>query len=560
MRRFMFHKILLTFCLCSGVFGQGYEPFLIAPFQTGKSIGMEPWISPIDAFPTLQNARVNRGVLEKRLGYQLFATMLHDSTPQTATSIMGIKLYVHNGLPQLLIFDEDRVNRYNPFDGSMDDITGGSDIFSGGTDDFFSFVNWFGVGYMTNNVNQIYQYDGADNVEVFNIKTDPDDSETNQVDTCRFLFVKNDRLILLDVVEHGDWLPQRCRYSPVLSTDFSAPGGGYVDAPTMERIVSAGWVGKDIIVFFQGLYSGSLWKLRTTGSGTLPFRWERVVTTDTSLAPYSLVQFSEGVSVIGLNNILFYDGFKIQYLDLQKVRDIVDGFDPSYIRFSTAHNSIQDQHIYYTYTAVGSSVPDRVLDYNVLEGSWSVYTVDAHCFGTFDNQAVPIWSETDDVYASDGTLMSAMTLDSREILNSPFPFTLMGGRDGKVYKFGVGGYDGTNDASGTIAMDIRSSRWNPYAKVNKTARFGKCAFLVDNDASASATISYFKNSRSTAWTTRTVDCNSPDDGADKFWVSHNLNGEVGDFHRIKISHDARNNRPRIHAIMLIMRPGGPLEF
>jgi hypothetical protein len=295
------------------------------------------------------------------------------------------------------------------------------------------------------------------------------------------------------------------------------------------------------------------------GDSDLPFRWEKITTTNTSLAPYSLVGFNDGVAVIGLNNILFYDGFKIQYLDLQNVRDIVDDFDTSKIRFSTAHNAIEDQHIFFTYTASGSSAPDRVLDYNIIEKSWSVYTLDAHCFGTFDDQAVPIWTDADDIYSADGALMSAMTLDSREILNSPFPFTLMGTRTSKVYKFPIGNYDGTDDATGTIALDVRSSRWNPYIREGKSAWLGRIAFLVDNDASASATVSFYKNTRSTAWATRTLSCDSSDDGCDKFWTSFSIN-EEGDFHRIKISHDARNNRPRIHAIMLFMRRGGQLTF
>jgi hypothetical protein len=548
--------------LCSVAFGQaGYEPFLIAPFQTGKYIGMEPWMSPIDAFPTLQNARVNKGVLEKRLGYQLFATVNHNGVDQTNTAIMGIHLYLSSGLPQLLVFDTLRVNKYNVTDQTMSDITGNSDLFSGTNADFFQFANWLGVGYMTNNVDQIYQYSGSGDVEVLDIQLDASDTDDNVVGTCRYIFTKNDRLLLLDVVEYGDWYPNRCRYSPVLSTDFAASGAGYVDAPTEERITSAGWVGKDIVVFFEGLYSGSLWKLRTAGNTDLPLRWEKISTTDTSLAPYSLVEYNDGVSVIGLNNILWYDGFKTQYMDLAKVRDIVDDFDSSKIRLSTAHNAIQDQHILYTYTASGSSAPDRILDYNILERSWSVYTVDAHCFGTFDDQDVPIWTDADDVYTgSDGALMSAMTLDSREILGNPFPFTLMGTRTSKVYKFGVGNYDGTDDASGTIAINVRSSRWNPYLKQNRDCYFGRIAFLVDNDPNASFTASFYRNSRSTADTTRTVSCDSDDDGADKFWVSANVGATQGDFHSIQISHDERNNRPRIHAIMLWMKPGGRLNF
>jgi hypothetical protein len=554
-------NLLISFLFVSSAIAQtGYEPFLIAPFHTGKSIGMAPWQSPVDAFPTLQNARVNKGVLEKRLGHQLFATMNHGGLAQSTTTITGIHVYVKSGLPQLLIFDTLRVNRYNPVDQTMDDITGDSDIFSGGSDDFFHFVNWLGTGYFTNNVDQIYKYTGSGDVAVFNAKIDSA-TEDNHIDTCRFIFIKNDRMLLLDTVEHGDWFPNRLRYSPVLSTDFSASGGGYVDAPTQERIVSAGWVGKDIVVFFQGLYAGSLWKIRTTGDTDLPLRWEKVATTDTSLAPYSLVEFNEGVSVIGLNNIIFYDGFKIQYLDLGKVRDVVDDFDTSKIRLSTAYNAIQEQHIYYTYTASGSSNPDRILDYNVIDRAWSVYTVDVQCFGTFDDQAVPIWTETDDIYVADAATMSQMTLDSREILNNPFPFTLMGDRTSKVYKFGVGNYDGVDDATGTIALDVRSSRWNPFIREGKQAYLKNAVFLVDNDSTASFSVAFYRNSRSTADRTNTVSCyDSTDTGADKIWVSTSAGGTVGNFHRIKISHDERNNRPRIHAIMLFMRRGGEIKF
>ena len=543
------------------VHGQGYEPILIAPFQTGKYIGMEPWLSFPDAFETLQNARVNKGVLEKRLGYQPYATMNHGGVDQSTTSIMGLHLYIYNGMPQLLAFDTLRVNRYNVVDQTMDDITGDSDIFSGDEGDFFSFVNWLGKAYFVNNQDQVYQYSGSGNVAVFNIQIDSA-PEDNHVDTCRYVFIKNDRLILFDVTEHGDWLPQRARYSPVLSTDFIAAGAGYVDAPTEERISSAGWVGNDIVVFFQGLYSGSIWKFKTTGDSDLPFRWERISTNDTSLAPYSLVEFNDGVSVIGLNNILWYDGFKIQYVDFAKVRDIVGDFETNKIRLSTSHNAIQEQHILYTYTAAGGSEPNRVLDYNILEKGWSVQNVPVHCFGTFDDQDVPIWTDADDAYTgADGALMSAMTLDSRYILNDPDAFTLMGSRDSEIYKYGVGNYDDTNDVNGKIAMDIYSARWNPYVKENKTVYLDRVVFLVDNDSTASFSVDFFRNTRSVKDKTNTVSCyDSTDTNADKIWVSTSVGGTNGDFHRIRIYHDAINNRPRIHAIMLLMKPGGPLHL
>ncbi len=440
------------------------------------------------------------------------------------------------------------------------DVTTRFSGFTGSDDDFFSFTNWLGVGYFTNNVDQIFTYSGSGTVAPFNIRVDSA-GELNHVQTCRYIFVKNDRLLLLDVVEHGNWIPQRCRFSAVLSTDFSIAGGGYVDAPTEHRIVSAGWVGKDIVVFFRGKYSGSLWKLRTTGNTDLPFRWDKISDTLASQAPYAAVEFNDGIAVIGLNNIIFYDGFRVQYLDLANVRDIVDDFDQSKLKYSTALHAVEDQHVYFTYTTLGESYPNRMLDYNVLEQSWSVHKYDVHVLGTFDNQDVPIWTDIDIAYTGiQGDLISSMDFDVRDVLGDPFPFTLMGTRESTIYKLNTGNYDGTNDSDGTIDIDIQSSRWNPFIAQNQQAALGKMLFLVDNDEDASFTVSYYKDMRSTAWTTRDLSCDSADDGADKFWITTNLNGEVANFHRIKISHDERNNRPRIHAIMPFFMPAGELKF
>jgi len=549
-------KLLLILLLCTIVRAQEYQPFLIAPFQTGLSLGMEPWLSPKDAFPVLINARTNKGVLEKRQGYQLYATMKHGDVAQTDTAIMGIHNYIKDDRPQLLIFDTLRVNRYDATNATMTDITGDADIFSGGADDYFHFCNWLGTAYFVNNVDQIYRYTGSGDAAVFNVQVSSTGAD-NQIQTCKYIFIKNDRMLLLDVVEQGLWIPQRCRYSPVLSTTFYAPGGGYIDAPTQEVIVSAGWVAKDIVVFF----TNSIWRIRTTGNVDLPLKWEKITNTIGSSASYSGVEFNDGIGVVGLNHIVFFDGFRADYLDLKNVRDIIDDFDTSKLKYTTGYYNKEDQHVYFTYTTSGESYPDRILDYNILEQSWSVNKYDVHCLGTFDGQEVPTWDDADLAYTgADGALISAMDIDSRYVFGDPYPFTLMGTRESTVYKMNTGDYDGTDAAAGTIDIDIQSSRWNPFIQQNKKCRLGKVLFLVDNDENASFTASFYTDSDSVATATQSISCNGGLDTADKFWVAAANLGYEGNFHRLKISHDARNNRPRIHAIMPFFTPGGDLDL
>lgn len=528
-----------------------YTPFLISDFQTGKDIGKEPWLSTVDAFPTLINAQVNKGVLEKRKGYSLFAQMKHGAVAQTTTSIMGIFSQIRRGLPTLLICDTKRVNKYNAVDGTMTDIAS-SDIFTGSDKDFFHSANWLSNCYFTNNVNRIQKFDGV-------TLTTPDfpiDTATsgNQINTCRFIFVKSDRILFLDTVESGTWYPNRCRYGGVLAANFVE--GGYTDAPTDERMVAAEWVGKDIGVWFEN----SFWKLKTYGETNLPFKWEKVTSTDGCLSPYAAAELKDGIATIGIANILYYDGFQLKDLDIPKLRDIVSEFKVANLRYIHAFNSKETRHVYFTYTSLTGSLPDRVLDYNVNENNWSVHKINAHCLGGFNGQKVPIWTEADSAYRNlshpdSTTIVSQMTVDSRAVLGNPYPYTLFGGRDSKVYKLNDGNFDGTDDAAGNIELDVQSARWNPFIKDGRKATLGRIDFLVDNDATASATISLFKDHATSAYTTKTLSCTG---SGDKFWTTMSADGETGDFHRMKISHTARSNRPRIHAIMLYMKPAGRL--
>ena len=182
-----------------------YQPFLIAGLKTAKSIGLEPWLSPQDAFPTIENAFVNKGVLEKRGGFSQFAQMKHGTVAQTTTSITGIHSYLKNGLPSLLIMDTARANSYNAVTGAMTDVSSDldtpTDIFTGTASDFFSFLNLKGTAYMVNNVNQIHSWAGINNAVIpFDIQINTTDDKDNHVDTCQYIFNIDDRMVLLGTV------------------------------------------------------------------------------------------------------------------------------------------------------------------------------------------------------------------------------------------------------------------------------------------------------------------------------------------------------------------------
>ena len=551
-----------------------YQPFLISGFKTAKSIGIEPWLSPPDAFPTLENMHVNKGVLEKRLGFSLFAQMKHGAVAQTATSIVGIHTHLQKGMPCLLIMDSKgvagaytgRCNFYNPIDETMTDISSvlGApvDIFTGSPSDFFSFLNWQGVGYMVNNVDQIHKWEGRGHAVVpFNIKIDADDPLANQIGTCRFMFIKDDRIILLDTVELGTWHQNRCRYSPVLQTDFSAAGGGYVDAYTQERICAAGMVGKNIAVYTQGGESGTLWLIKSTGNFDIPLKWERVTTTELCRSPYSGVELKDGLAAVGATNIIFYDGFKIKDLDIPNLRDILDEFNDVYIRSVFGYNQKEKRHLLFTFADADSIKPDRILDYNINENNFTIHKSEqsffVNCFGGFNDQKVPTLAELDDVVIGDGALISAITVDSRAILGTPKPFTLIGCRNSRVYKWGDGEFDGTNDDNGKIVIRAESIELNPFTKKGLKVACEKIGFLVDNDSDASFFVSVHKSTVPATYKSKEISC---DGSGDKFWAWIYCDGEVGNFHSFNISHTAKGNTPKIHAFMPFFDSAGRLDL
>jgi len=515
---------------------------------------------------------VNKGILEKRLGFSLFAQMKHGAVAQTDTRITGIHSYVINGMPCLLIMDSKgaagaytgRCNFYNPVDATMTDISSNlgvpADIFHGSPSDFFHFCNWQGVGYMVNNVDQIYQWAGRGNAVVpFNVKID-DDPLVNHINTCRFIFIKDDRILLLDTVEKGDWCPQRCRYSPVLQTDFSAAGGGYVDAWTQERICAAGEVEDNIAVYTQGGDSGTLWLIKSTGNADIPFKWDRISTTELIRSPYSGVEMKDGLAAVGATNIVFYDGFKIKDLDIPNIRDILKEFNDVYIRSVYGYKQNDKRHLLLTFADSSSSNIDRILDYNIIENNWTIHksiqTFFVNCIGGFTGQKVPTMAELDDVVAADGALVSEITVDSRAVLGTPKPYTLIGCRNSRVYKWDDGEYDGTDDDNGKIEIKAASIDLNPFKKLGRKVACEKIGFLVDNDSSASFLASVYKNTSTTAYKTKTISC---DGSNDMFWAWMFCDGEIGNFHRLEISHTEKGNTPRFNAFMPYFDSAGRLD-
>ena len=94
-----------------------YTPFPILDMRAGKVTRRDPWLLPQDAFETLLNCHIKRGVLEKRRGYALYGQILKIDTitlnPTLSTNpVMGIDNYLSGTTENLLAADKTRINQY----------------------------------------------------------------------------------------------------------------------------------------------------------------------------------------------------------------------------------------------------------------------------------------------------------------------------------------------------------------------------------------------------------------------------------------------------------------
>jgi hypothetical protein len=93
------------------------KAFPILDMKVGKYTRREPWLAPQDAFETLSDCHLKRGVLEKRQGYTEFAQMLAVATTTKAPTfqtnpIMAVANFFDGPTDNLIVFDQNRMNKY----------------------------------------------------------------------------------------------------------------------------------------------------------------------------------------------------------------------------------------------------------------------------------------------------------------------------------------------------------------------------------------------------------------------------------------------------------------
>jgi len=169
--------------------------------------------------------------------------------------------------------------------------------------------------------------------------------------------------------------------------------GGYVDAPTNERIVSANFVRDLLVVGFER----STWALRYTGNEILPFVWERINKELGSESTFSMVAFDRGILAVGDKSINSCDGNSVERID-EAIPDEVFNIHNNGSDGPLRVHGIRDFYerlVYWTFpdAETQATFPDRLLVFNYHNQTWSIFKDSFTCFGTFQRFNDITWAD-----------------------------------------------------------------------------------------------------------------------------------------------------------------------
>ncbi len=418
------------------------------------------------------------------------------------------------------------------------------ELLTGDNSDFIWFENWRDVGYFTNNQDQIIKYDGS-YPTAFTIDLDVVGGPDNDVNTCLLMFHWKNRIGLLRITESGTAHYQRLRWSEITTRGETVRfrEEDRSDAGRDDWIVGADFIGKELIVFFERGAS----KLVSTGDADIPFKWEAIPSQEGSRATMSIAPFTDELITVGPTRFIACDGRGVYGID-EKIPDLMLTFNQQKLQYCYALVVEEDRGFLISYPSAGAAAADAALWVNRQDDSFATFNLPIHSLGVSTLESTV---STDDMT---GISLDDLdySLDDKE-LSAGYPTTLMGRRNGWVYKL----FDGGADDGVAIECEARSGRWNPYVEQGKKAVLGFVKFLVTRNASASFDVTFYVDSESASYRTETIECAETGTRRDKVWKIAYAGAE-GDFHTLSIGNDAKGNRPQIHAIVPYFREGGPM--
>ncbi len=402
------------------------------------------------------------------------------------------------------------------------------------------------------------------------------DQEGSRLERALMIFPYKDRFIALDTSEGVGVVefPQRCRYSqngtvyvttPVPSggtVDVQAwrqdvPGkGGFIDAPTQERIVTAEFVRDMLIVCFEF----STWRLRYTSNEAIPFVWERISSQLGAESTYSAIGFDDGFLAVGRTGVIISDPNQSKRID-QIIPDQVYQITNINNAQRRVHGirDFQRQLAYWTYPeGDAETFPNRVLMFNYVENNWAVYRLRFTTFGQFRRDDALTWGTATEFWEAEDSLWGSGDL------SSGFPEVVAGTPYGQVWMLDR---TITTDDDEPFNFSIVTKKFNPFIEQGMQCKAIYMNILVSGTSGGEFTIEHLID-ESTAVPIATYTVSTNTNGQEKVWRRVQLSAATSQYHQFRFTFSAAQFADaaipfkdiEFFKILLEMAPAGRLNY
>jgi hypothetical protein len=287
------------------------------------------------------------------------------------------------------------------------------------------------------------------------------DTVHDNITAAWFCVKHNNRLVYLRTEEGGVDYAQRARWTPVNDVEYAAATGDeadyFVDAPTSDRITTAGVIGGALVVVFNK----AVWRLEYVGGSPYEaFKWVHLPAVEGTASRQGVVSLGGALLYRGHEGIKVTDGMSVLAAD-RELPDYVMTWNTNKERYSYGIRVAAEHEAILTYADKGDSYADRALvahldpDNRIL--GYSKYNLSLHCYGEYRQGAVRSWDA-----AVSGYTPNEMTWSVNSMGNAvDAPIVLAGDRLGDIYEYG----QGHSDSGTAVTMSLRSGLFNPYKDV-----------------------------------------------------------------------------------------------
>lgn len=367
------------------------------------------------------------------------------------------------------------------------DLSG--DYFTGNNTNFFNATNWkpsdtaTGYLYLTNNVDRVTTFDGT-NLSRLSYFVFAASLDTNHNDVATTLDIKvyKNSLLFLRPTLVGAAPPeaQTIRSSrPFIPQDMVANLAGHgaaTVAPTGDWIFSAQFLRDAIVVFFQE----STWLFRFTQNANEPFRFDKINDSRNTNAPYGSVPYDLQCTSLGSKGLIYCDGNNVDRYDISIIDQFLDIEPKAFGQcFSQRFDSLNQT--WTLFPSVGDAAAGnvqltstRVLVWNYLENTWSIYRLPLSCLGLGLTTTDLTWADFAPGQPFSGAGSTWQQWDEpwnsyQNIADQP---ALLGGDQlGFVYELNVR----NTDNGKAIITNVQSKRMNPF--ISQTAMKASFGYL-----------------------------------------------------------------------------------